>query len=84
MTAGVLESGIRDIKLRMLSVPELKAVQGFPQHYILPANQALAKKFLGNSVVPVMAEALARAQVSRVEGWQVPVVTRLGANEAAA
>ena len=84
VTAGILESGIRDIKLRMLSVPELKRAQGFPNHYVLPASQTLAKKFIGNSVVPVMAEALVRAQASRVEGWQVPVTTRLGTRAAAA
>lgn len=84
ITAGVLHSGVRDVKLRMLNVSELRRAQGFPDTYVLPSNQTLAKKYIGNSVVPLMAEALVRAQVSTHEGWQVPVTTRLATQQAAA
>lgn len=81
VTAGVLESGMRDIKLRMLSVDELKRAQGFPVDYVLPKSQTLAKKFIGNSVVPLMAEVLVRAQVAEPveDHWLVPVTSRLAA-----
>lgn len=84
VTAGVRFDGLRDIKMRMLTVAELRAAQGFPDSYRLPKSQTLAKKFIGNSVVPVMAEALVRAQVSEASGWTVPVETRLSATELAA
>lgn len=44
--------GIIDIKMRMLKVPELLKIQGFPDGYILKGTQADQKKFIGNSVVP--------------------------------
>lgn len=46
--------GIVDIKMRMLKVQELKKIQGFPATYILKGTQTDQKKFIGNSVVPVM------------------------------
>lgn len=83
VTAGLLETGAIDVKLRMLSVDELRRAQGFPEAYRLPKSKTLAKKFIGNSVVPLMAEALVRAQVSQLEGWQVPVRTQLATQQAA-
>lgn len=44
--------GISDIKMRMLKVPELLRIQGFPANYVLCGNQTDQKKFIGNSVVP--------------------------------
>ena len=44
--------GIADIKMRMLKVPELLKIQGFPSSYHLEGSQADKKKFIGNSVVP--------------------------------
>ncbi len=43
---------ICDIKMRMLKVPELKKIQGFPESYILLGNQTDQKKFIGNAVHP--------------------------------
>lgn len=43
---------ISDIKMRMLKVPELKRIQGFPEGYVLKGNQSDQKKFIGNSVHP--------------------------------
>ena len=42
--------GIIDIKMRMLRIPELKRIMGFPINYILKGNQAHQKKFIGNAV----------------------------------
>jgi DNA (cytosine-5)-methyltransferase 1 len=44
--------GIVDIKMRMLMVPELLKIQGFPEDYKMAGTQTDAKKFIGNSVVP--------------------------------
>lgn len=46
--------GIVDIKMRMLKVPELLKIQGFPDDYMLFGNQTDQKKFIGNSVVPLV------------------------------
>ena len=59
---------IKDIFLRMLKPEELKLMQGFPKDYIInrdinwkpyPIKEQVAR--IGNSVVPVMAEVLAKA-----------------------
>lgn len=42
--------GIIDIKMRMLTIEELKLIQGFPEDYVLIGTQAEQKKFLGNAV----------------------------------
>lgn len=54
MTAKIKEFmalyGIIDIKMRMLKVPELKKIMGFPEDYVLIGTQADQKKFIGNAV----------------------------------
>ncbi|MBA4852045.1 DNA cytosine methyltransferase [Emticicia sp. BO119] len=59
--------GIVDIKMRMLKVPELLKIQGFPSDYKLVGNQSDQKKFIGNSVVPLVVkywiEALANLNI---------------------
>lgn len=47
---------IKDIKMRMLTVQELKDITGFDPDYILLGNQAQQKKMIGNAVVPIMAQ----------------------------
>ena len=42
--------GIVDIKMRMLRIPELKRIMGFPECYVLVGTQADQKKFIGNAV----------------------------------
>lgn len=42
--------GIIDIKMRMLRIPELKKIMGFPEDYVLVGTQADQKKFIGNAV----------------------------------
>jgi len=53
--------GIADILMRMLKVPELKAIMGFPADYVLLGNTTEQKAMLGNAVCPPVAEALGRA-----------------------
>ena len=71
---------IKDIFLRMLKPEELKRMQGFPDDYIIdrdinwkpyPIKEQVAR--IGNSVVPVMAEALVRANCSYLKiGERLP------------
>lgn len=48
---------ISDIKMRMLRVDEMLRIQGFPTGYVLMGSQEKQKKFIGNSVVPVVVKA---------------------------
>jgi DNA (cytosine-5)-methyltransferase 1 len=63
------ENGIVDIKHRMLRVHELLEIQGFPKEYQMHGTQTDAKKFIGNSVVPIVvqkwAEALAHTLINQ-------------------
>ena len=71
---------IKDIFLRMLKPEELKRMQGFPDDYIIdrdidwkpyPIKEQVAR--IGNSVVPVMAEALVMANCSYLKiGERLP------------
>jgi DNA (cytosine-5)-methyltransferase 1 len=45
---------ISDIKMRMLKVSEMLQIQGFTPGYILEGSQEKQKKFIGNSVVPIV------------------------------
>lgn len=53
-----------DILMRMLKIPELKQIMGFPEDYKLIGTQADQKKFIGNAVEVTMARVLCEA-VSR-------------------
>ncbi len=53
--------GIVDIKMRMLKIPELLRIQGFPEDYTLVGTQADQKKFIGNAVDVNVSRALALA-----------------------
>ncbi len=53
--------GIVDIKMRMLRIPELKQIMGFPKDYELIGSQADQKKFIGNAVEVNMARVLCEA-----------------------
>lgn len=62
------EYAILDIFLRMLTPEELKLAQGFPRDYIIDRDYNWKKypiceqvKRIGNSVVPIMAETLVKA-----------------------
>jgi DNA (cytosine-5)-methyltransferase 1 len=58
--------GIVDIKMRMLRIPELKRITGFPEDYVLKGNQAEAKKYIGNAIVVPMAQALVESLAAAV------------------
>jgi DNA (cytosine-5)-methyltransferase 1 len=58
--------GIVDIRMRMLKVPELLKIQGFPEGYVLEGTKADQKKFIGNSVVPHVVKAWAIALAERI------------------
>ncbi len=57
----MVEYGITDIKMRMLKVPELLQIQGFPKNYKLIGTQTEQKKYIGNAVEVNIAKALAFA-----------------------
>ena len=71
---------IADIFLRMLKPEELKLMQGFPKDYIInrdlegkpyPIKEQVAR--IGNSVVPIMAEALVKANCGYLKvGERIP------------
>ena len=52
---------IIDIKMRMLRIPELKRIMGFPEDYVLIGPQSDQKKFIGNAVEVNMARVLCEA-----------------------
>lgn len=52
------ENKIFDITIRMLKVSELKVIQGFPDNFKLIGTKTNQLKFIGNSVVPIMAQKL--------------------------
>lgn len=53
--------GIIDIKMRMLKIPELKKIMGFPEDYVLVGTKAEQKKYIGNAVEVNMARVLCEA-----------------------
>lgn len=53
--------GIADIRMRMLRIPELKRIMGFPEDYTLIGTQTEQKKFIGNAVEVNMARVLCEA-----------------------
>lgn len=55
------QNGIVDIKIRMLKINELKKIQGFPDEFELTGTKTNQLKFIGNSVVPLMAQKLIEA-----------------------
>lgn len=57
--------GLVDIKMRMLRVPELLKIQGFPDDYVLCGTQSDHKKFIGNSVVPHVVRAWVEAMAEK-------------------
>lgn len=75
---------LRDIYLRMLNPEELKVMQGFPKDYVISRdynwkNYPISErvKRIGNSVVPIMAEALVAANCGYLkvgERQQAPTI----------
>lgn len=62
----MVEHGIYDIKMRMLMIPELLAIQGFPIDYELIGTQTEQKKYIGNSVETTVMHKWAEAIVETI------------------
>lgn len=58
--------GIIDIKMRMLKIPELKQIQGFPKDYKLVGTQTEQKKYIGNAVEVNQAKAIVSANYKAI------------------
>ncbi|MCD0480446.1 DNA cytosine methyltransferase [Chryseobacterium sp. LC2016-29] len=58
--------GLKDIKMRMLKIQELKEIMGFPKDYILIGTQADQKKFIGNAVEVTIARKICEASAHRI------------------
>lgn len=58
--------GIVDIKMRMLRIPELKRIMGFPEDYVLVGTQADQKKFIENAVEVTQAKKNAEALCAKL------------------
>lgn len=56
---------IVDILMRMLKIPELKRIMGFPEGYKLVGTQTEQKKYIGNAVEVNMARVLCEALASK-------------------
>lgn len=61
------EFGISDIKMRMLNIPELKQIQGFPKDYKLIGTQTEQKKFIGNAVEVNQAKAIVTEKIAALK-----------------
>lgn len=62
---------ISDIKMRMLNVQELLTIQGFPTGYFLAGNQSDKKKFIGNSVHPIVPKYWIEAMVKELNQIEI-------------
>jgi DNA (cytosine-5)-methyltransferase 1 len=56
---------IVEITMRMLKVPELKKIMGFPEDYVLVGTQAEQKKYIGNAVEVTIARRWCEAIAKR-------------------
>jgi len=74
---------IIDIKMRMLKIPELKLIMGFPKNYVLIGTQADQKKFIGNAVEVTIARAWCEALCNELDRKRASVVKYLQEKEAA-
>ncbi|MCC9016954.1 DNA cytosine methyltransferase [Flavobacterium lipolyticum] len=63
------EYGIVDIKMRMMQIPELLQIQGFPKHYKLYGNQKHQKKQIGNAVDVWQAKAISKCTYDTLEQY---------------
>lgn len=62
--------GIIDIKMRMLKIPELKQIMGFPKNYILIGTQAEQKKYIGNAVEVNQSRVNCEALARKIYEWK--------------
>ena len=69
--------GIVDIKMRMLRIPELKRIMGFPEDYVLVGTQADQKKFIGNAVEVTQAKKNAEALCAKLRDLRLKKLTEV-------
>jgi len=74
---------IIDIKMRMLKIPELKLIMGFPEDYVLIGTQADQKKFIGNAVEVTISRAWCEALCQELDLKRTSVIKYLQEKEAA-
>lgn len=74
---------IIDIKMRMLKIPELKLIMGFPEDYVLIGTQADQKKFIGNAVEVTISRAWCEALCQELDRKRTSVIKYLQEKEAA-
>lgn len=60
---------ITDIRLRMLKIPELLQIQGFPKDYKLVGTQTEQKKYIGNAVEVNVAKAIIRTNTKSIHEY---------------
>ncbi|MDX8563452.1 DNA cytosine methyltransferase [Elizabethkingia sp. HX WHF] len=63
--------GLKDIKMRMLKIQELKEIMGFPEDYTLIGTQAEQKKYIGNAVEVTMSKVLCEAIAYRLHNNRI-------------
>lgn len=73
--------GIYDIKMRMLNIPELKQIQGFPKEYKLIGNQTEQKKFIGNAVEVNQAKAIVSQKILTLKKHFEMVATSVSSSQ---
>jgi DNA (cytosine-5)-methyltransferase 1 len=59
--------GIINVKMRMLKIPELKRIMGFPEDYTLIGTQTEQKKYIGNAVEVNMSRVLCEAIINELK-----------------
>lgn len=74
---------IIDIKMRMLKIPELKLIMGFPEDYVLIGTQADQKKFIGNAVEVTISRVWCEALCQELDRKRTSVIKYLQEKEAA-
>ena len=67
LTAIMEQYGIVDIKMRMLTIPELLQIQGFPKDYKLIGTQTEQKKYIGNAVEVNTAKAIVKSNYNAIK-----------------
>lgn len=61
--------GIVEITMRMLKIPELKKIMGFPDDYVLVGTQTEQKKYIGNAVEVTIARRWCEALCRRLKEY---------------
>lgn len=65
----MVSHGVIDIKMRMLNIPELKQIQGFPKDYKLVGTKTQQKKYIGNAVEVNQAKALVQNHYNSLQSY---------------